>query len=405
MKKEKDLIAARYLNAHIMAPSNCFDLIDVPSVSQIICGNDLPSRMIARQLAEVIRKQTFVYPVIYSGPEFALLDMAKDVDSQAENFVSLLCKGGFNLEETLIVARMDMFLTLRGNARLNNVLFCIRDYFMSDKNFAYKPFLTRAESMPKYFGGKRLKNCDYVVVYDDDMTSAFEGAKLWWELKRLYDDNGPSGKKRKLICLGGKGKLSTFLYSQTEGQMLKATVKNLYVEVGDIIVLDGGNNTGDNLKALNHKIGSDVAIVAVTQRLSAILYASQEFQFPDMKLLRLTIYEKVDETLKWLNGMKLRSGEPALHFWAHVIRRCDAYEGKFMIKLEGIDAQARISGEQLQKKYLIKQPGHMLRTIMQYIPILADLLRHRQDVRSDYAQAVKDCQSFIREKYRTYVAE
>lgn len=77
MKKEKDLIAARYLNAHIMAPSNCFDLIDVPSVSQIICGNDLPSRMIARQLAEVIRKQTFVYPVIYSGPEFALLDMAK----------------------------------------------------------------------------------------------------------------------------------------------------------------------------------------------------------------------------------------------------------------------------------------------------------------------------------------
>lgn len=32
MKKEKDLIAARYLNAHIMAPSNCFDLIDVPSV-------------------------------------------------------------------------------------------------------------------------------------------------------------------------------------------------------------------------------------------------------------------------------------------------------------------------------------------------------------------------------------
>lgn len=219
------MIAARYLNAHIMAPSNCFDLIDVPSVSQIICGNDLPSRMIARQLAEVIRKQTFVYPVIYSGPEFALLDMAKDVDSQAENFVSLLCKGGFNLEETLIVARMDMFLTLRGNARLNNVLFCIRDYFMSDKNFAYKPFLTRAESMPKYFGGKRLKNCDYVVVYDDDMTSAFEGAKLWWELKRLYDDNGPSGKKRKLICLGGKGKLSTFLYSQTEGQMLKATVK------------------------------------------------------------------------------------------------------------------------------------------------------------------------------------
>lgn len=148
-----------------------------------------------------------------------------------------------------------------------------------------------------------------------------------------------------------------------------------------------------------------MAIVAVTQRLSAILYASQEFQFPNMKLLRLTIYEKVDETLKWLNGMKLRSGEPALHFWAHVIRRCDAYESKFMIKLEGIDAQARISGEQLQKKYLIKQPGHMLRTIMQYIPILADLLRHRQDVRSDYAQAVKDCQSFIREKYRTYVAE
>ena len=90
--------------------------------------------------------------------------------------------------------------------------------------------------------------------------------------------------------MGGKGKLSTFLYSQTEGQMLKATVKNLYVEEGDIIVLDGGNNTGDNLKALNHKIGSDVAIVAVTQRLSAILYASQEFQFPNMKLLRLTIY-------------------------------------------------------------------------------------------------------------------
>lgn len=388
-KLEKDFLAAQLLNNRLAIASTCFELEMIPKAKFICCHEDLFSILVAKQLKDHLKRQGHDVRICVSERFEGLV---KD-NPNAKDWVRFSGK----LHDLSIDPKETIFVSTKAVAReklsseYQNSYFAILERFRDTEI----PLGTFIESKDAQHGIRRVKNVDFIICYDDDITSALYATLLFWHLYDRFGPYGPSGEVRKIVCVGGRGLMSKFLYRslmkgeqrKTEGKLLKKVCMRQQVPEEVIVVCDNGNNTGANLNEIEAVIGNKTAIVAVTQRLSMILYMSQQQQKPDLELDYFVIFESVKDTCKYMNGMRFCNCKPILHFWAHVYRRWRIYSrGKeiFMTPVFGVDEDIEKSAELLQDKYFAKQQGFEVRGLWQMIPFLVDLLFNGKKAVKEY---------------------
>lgn len=410
MKKNlrQDFADAEFLNSRLIVPSTCFELDGIPTVKLICCNEDVFSMMIAKQLQNVLEKNGISVQIIASE-EFRVLvsplPSIKEWIAFDNRFHDCMAKP----RECIFVAnRVIAQNKQRGD--FSEACFVIVESFKNN-SFAIHDFVqTRKGS----YGTSTLKNADFVVCYDDDVVSAYHAARLWWQLYCLYGKKGPSGERRKFVCVGGKGLMSSRLYKclmkgerrKTEGQLLAKTAIRLYIQPKDVIVCDKGSNTGENLREIAEIVGDKTAIAAITQRLSLILYMSQKQQQPELKLDYLVIWQSVDETINYMNGMRFAFRKPILHYWAHVLRRWKIYsskECKFMLPVFGVDRETERCAARLQSKYVVKQRDFPIKAMWQMLPFIVDLVLHGRRAQFEYNVVLRQWQRELKQEFKEYV--
>ena len=394
-KRRSDFECAEKLNKMLFAPSTCYELC-LKGFEHIVCGEHPDSRFLAEHLADEIESNTEKRPTI---------DIIKELDYTSQSLFDLVSVYGLHdakslkldYTKALFICTEVAFVNFK--SFLPEVTFCIKDRLFRQKFIEKNDgFLQKEQGQP--FGSKKLVNADFVVAYEDDMSSVIEACKLWWELRRLYGKNGPNNQPRIFICLGGKGKFSTYLYRKEEKDMQEITAINLMVNQDDIAIIDAGMNIGSHLKELAKVVGDNTAIVVLAQRQSLIWEASRKKQFPDRNNIRiLTIYKTVEESCLWMNGLRLNNGAPVLHFWAHVISRCDRHRDEFMIPIDGIPNYERSCAKQLMRKYYLKQKGYYLYKFFQFISILFSLSNNHQKVWNEYELMIERATFEIEKRY------
>lgn len=402
----QDFADAEFLNSRLVVPSTCFDLSYMPkNVRHICCHEDVFSMLLASQLQAALKREGIDAEVTVSE-NFSVLVSPSPTVKEWMRFDSRFHDCMFKPEECLFVANRSVAQSKRRREGFENAGFAIiEDFRNNDLNPG--AFILTADGQ---HGIRHLKNADFVVCYDDDADSAYHAARLWWELNTRFGEFGPCGEKRRFVCVGGRGIMSSLLYKslmkgepcRTEGRLLKKTAESLYVAEEDIVVCDKGSNTGDNLRELAGVVGNKTAIAAVTQRLALILYMSQKQQQPDMALDYFVIWQSLSETCKYMNGMRFASAKPILHYWAHVARRWKNYSAeanKFMLPVFGIDAETEKRAARLQSKYVVKQRDFPVRAFFQTIPFWLDLLFHGRHARYEYGINMRRWQKELRHYY------
>ncbi len=410
MKKNlrQDFADAEFLNSRLIVASTCFELDGVPAVRFICCNEDVFSMMIAEQLRNVLEKNGISAKIIASEGFRVLVSPCPGIKEWIafdNRFHDCMAKP----RECIFVAnRVIAQNKQRGD--FSEAHFAIIEEFKNTSFAVYDFIRTRKGS----YGTSTLKNADFVVCYDDDVVSAYHAVRLWWQLYCLYGKEGPSGKKRKFVCVGGKGLMSSRLYKhlmkgesrKTEGRLLAKTAFGLYMRPQDVIVCDKGSNTGENLSEIAEIVGDNTAIAAVTQRLSLILYMSQKQQQPGLKLDYLVIWQSVSETVNYLNGMRYASAKPILHYWAHVLRRWKIYsaeENKFMLPVFGIDQETERCAARLQSKYVVKQRDFPIKAMWQMLPFIVDLTLHGRWTQYEYNIVLRLWQRELKREFKEYL--
>ena len=291
---------------------------------------------------------------------------------------------------------------------------------MDSKFLAAANIINRAYDVSSTYDSH--KKYDYMVVYDDDITAVLKSMQTFWRIKL----NNPQAK---LVTVGGEGLLATAfkvmrlalrlrfgrqkaasLHKESEGQRLKRVAMALGVPEKDIILLDKGKNTTQNLQEISNLPYVDgkpaKMLVVSTQRLAMVFKQSAEFQcnlHPDkfgckpLDYDMYVIHQDVEETLRWYNFQKAGKGRVVLHLYASLVRRFEVYDGKFLIKPFEPFPELKKADAMLRNRFLIKQRVgglKMLRAYCQYIPIVWDIFWHAEDYVYDEAKAIALAEPF-----------
>lgn len=254
----------------------------------------------------------------------------------------------------------------------------------------------------------------YFIVYDDDITAVLRSAYLWRKLKK----NNP---EMKYVCVGGEGLLATAfkvmrlavklrglkvdpkrLVKETEAQRLKRVAMALDVPEKDIIVLDEGRNTTENLRAMSDLAQGKKSLVVSTQRLAMVFKQSADYQcntYPEkfgcqqFDYDMYVIHQKVDEILHWYNFQIAGDGRVAMHLFASLVRRFEVYDGKFLTKPFEPNELVKEKDALLRNKFLIKQRHtgwKAVRAMFQYVPIIWDIFWNAERYFEDEEKVISE---------------
>jgi hypothetical protein len=258
------------------------------------------------------------------------------------------------------------------------------------------------------------KHYDYMVVYDDDITAILKSIGAYKKVKA----NNPAAK---LVVVGGEGLLATAfavmrfslkvrgkksydLKKESEAGRLKRVAMSLGVPEDEIIVLDKGRNTTENLQAISELCQNKMALVVSTQILAMVFRQSADFQCNEepykhgcfhLDYDMFVIKETVAETLHWYNFQAAGNGRVALHLYASLVRRFDVYDGKFLRKPFEADEATKKADAILRNRFLIKQRVtgfKKIRAMLQYLPIVWDIFWHAEDYLNDEFCAILDAE-------------
>ena len=383
-KLKKDFEIAERLNSSLTIPSDCFDLSYFFRVSCIVCADDVFAIEVAKLLRENFEKYG-LYPKIIVRSDLALLSHGElDLD-EWWSLVSKILEIPFEPQEIMLIGRKEIADYAASDVVLKGIKVAVIEKFMQN-DCGSRTFFSYDGEM---HGIMKLQNCDYFVLYGDDVTIVKDAKKTWELLKLIYGDKGPSGEVRKIIYLGGRSKFSELLYSYlinekhlSEAAMLQKVGKQVFVFGASAIVLDQGNNIGALLSDLQKTIGNKKAIMFLPQRYSLIVKFSQKQQFPKLNLRYLVRRETIEESCHYLNGMKFCDAKVALNFWAHILPRWEKYSkpqadgSPFMISVFGVSDELRQEAKYLENKYLLKQRKYALLRYWQEFKLRLDLRRN-----------------------------
>lgn len=262
------------------------------------------------------------------------------------------------------------------------------------------------------------KKYDYMVVYDDDITAVLSSMSVYRQVKK-------TNRKARLVVVGGEGLLaiaykvmrfslkvrgqafcSGLLIKETEAARLKRVAMALGVPEEDIIVLDKGRNTTQNLQAISQLAKTKRVLVVSTQRLAMVFKQSADFQCnrePEKHGCTYLVYDlfvikqSVRETLHWYNFQAAGNGRVALHLFASLVRRFEVYDGKFLFKPFEPNEETKKADALLRNRFLIKQRVtglKKIRAILQYVPIIWDIFWHAEYYHFDEANAIMNAERY-----------
>lgn len=299
--------------------------------------------------------------------------------------------------------------------------YCECEYVAEKINAAYDMKSNAYDELGK------IKNQDYILFGDDDITVILKGLRTWFEMGKVHGANGPSGKSRKIIFYGGEGllaiafrvmraalflrgkwKLLRKIKKENESQRLARVAEALGIHPSQMIVLGEGRNTTEVLRSICQTVGDGKCLLVVTQRLAQIMKASIDFQcnqnpekfgMSPLNVDYYVIHQEVRETMRWYNMQGAGGGRVAFHFWGHLVRRFDEYDGKFLNKPFEPSKELRESSEVLANDFLIKQRRGGLKRLLQYLPIINDIFWHAEEYLIDEMQAIKEAHQSLKEEF------
>jgi len=270
------------------------------------------------------------------------------------------------------------------------------------------------------------KKYDYFMVYDDDITVVLKTVHIYKYLKM-------KNPQMKFVAVGGEGLLAVafkvmrfalkvrgkdFAYkhlkAETEAERLKRVALALGVDDKDIIVVDGGHNTTENLRDMSRIAHGKTALVVSTQRLAMVFKQSAEFQcnqHPEEFGCRrfdydmMVIPQTVQETLHWYNFQGAAGGAVALHLFASLVRRFEVYDGKFLTKPFEPSNEVKEADALLRNKFLIKQRHSgwkLFQAYLQYIPIIWSIFWNAEKYLIDENEAISQRLFKLRHDVQTF---
>ena len=236
------------------------------------------------------------------------------------------------------------------------------------------------------FANNHIIKAEQIVAIDDDITSALYAAKLYFETKKTHNFTP------RILCVGGKGLMSKYTHQKTEAELLAYVLKSLGVPKDNIIILNQGKNTGENLLAVaNQTPPNTTTIWCTTKRLSLRLERTQKQQAPNLISYYYVIEQNIYEVMRLYNGKGLRRGEMLLHELASILNRCEKYSGTFQAPLPfAISPELRNASTLLEQNFRLKLPNKNLKSIFQFIKLYFAIIFYKSKMKEDLESAIKD---------------
>ena len=229
-----------------------------------------------------------------------------------------------------------------------------------------------------YENGKVIR-ADRLVAIDDDVTSAFVAARIFYEIRMTY------GYCPQVLCVGGKGLMSKHTHKKSEAELLAYVLYQLGIHPKRIKILGKGRNSGDNVLAVaNATEDNSTTIWCCTQRLSLRLERTQAQQAPQLKSYYYVLEQSLDDVMKLYNGKGLCEGEMLLHELASILNRCETYAGTFQKPLEfEVSPEVREAAKLLEENFRLKLPKKTLKSYRQFIRLYLAILRNKKAMRQE----------------------
>lgn len=236
---------------------------------------------------------------------------------------------------------------------------------------------------------------DQLVAIDDDVTSAFAAARIFYEIRMTY------GYCPQVLCVGGKGLMSRHTHKKSEAELLAYVLEQLGIHRERITILGEGKNSGDNVKAVAKVTSKDaITIWCCTQRLSLRLERTQAKQAPQVKSYYYVPEQTLEDVMRLYNGKGLCEGEMLMHELASILNRCEAYAGEFQKPLEfEVPDKVRAAARLLEANFRLKLPKKTLKSYWQFIRLYVAIHRNKEAMMKELDEEIqKVAQQLIAER-------
>ncbi len=253
---------------------------------------------------------------------------------------------------------------------------------------------------------------EYLVCVDDDISSAFYAADLYYQIAQTYE------VFPTILCVGGKGPLSKYTNAkgETEGKKLARVCESLGVLPSRIQVLDKGTNTGLNCLDIYYEVANTdkYVIMCLTKRLSLRFKQTFEYlnhQYPDKvdkflleDIIDSTFYFVPEETVEGMmeiyNCKGLCKGALLLSEIASIYDRTYRYSGSLQKPLDfDITRETAQAALRLAKKYPLKINMFSFNGIWQFIWAYFSVVRNKKKIREEIDRTIKDWRDELQDKY------
>lgn len=287
--------------------------------------------------------------------------------------------------------------------------------FFSKKDYADADMILNQLSVKTNCFDKQGKvmDAEYLVCIDDDITSAYYAADLYYQIHQTYE------YYPTILCVGGFGPLSKYtnFHGESEGQKLAQVCEKLGVFPSHLVVLDRGTNTGLNCLDIYAMAAgkSWKMIICLTKRLSLRLKQTFEYldhQYPERvnassfaRLMALTFYyvpeQKISDMMQVYNCKGLCKGVMLLSEIASIYDRVVRYSGKLQKPLDfAIAPEVKMASERLAQKYPLKINIFCFNGIWQFIWAYYSVMKNKRKIKYEALLAVRNWRRKLREKYR-----
>lgn len=224
-----------------------------------------------------------------------------------------------------------------------------------------------------------------IVAIGDDITSAMCAAWLFYKIRTTY------GHCPKMICVGGTGLLSKFVYEKSEASLLAYTMEQLGIRKERIICLKKGKSIYDNILSVsNYSLPDAKTLWCVTQRLSLKVKCLQSQHVPNLESLYYVVDQKFDDVMNLYNGKGICGGEMLYHDLASIRKDCERYGCAFEQNADGVMSEEVCASLQLlEENFRIKQGRRTIKSYFRLLCMFVAVVQRREQIVGDMHKAIR----------------